>query len=354
MGKKRLNWVDMAKGFAMILVMFGHAPFSSRIRAEIYTFHVPLFFFMSGYLFSHVKYNNFAALLKKRLITIGIPYLCFSFIEYIYFFVDNNKHNVSPLKSFIGTFIPIRFNSGTAHNGTLWFIACLFITELIFFLIVRYTKNNNKKIITCLVVSSIIGGFYSTYIKIPLPYSIDVSLIAVVFYGIGYLIKGMENKVSKLVNMRYLIIFLIINVLLGHLNIRYLNASVDMSYSRYGNYFLFYMAALCGIMASLIFCRLLPKSRALIYVGKNSIIFMAIHQMILYPIIDKLIAHISFFASEKTYIMVLDGIIHVVVTMLVMIPIIYVINNYMPFILGKGFPEKVAKLNDISKTDKIQ
>jgi len=37
-----------------------------------------------------------------------------------------------------------------------------------------------------------------------------------------------------------------------------------------------------------------------------------------------------------------------------MIPIIYVINNYMPFILRKGFQEKVAKLNDISKTDNMQ
>ena len=351
---KRLNWIDMAKGFAMILVMFGHAPISLRIRAEIYTFHLPLFFFMSGYLFSNVKYNNFIAFFKKRFITIGIPYFCFSFIEYIYFFLFNNKQNVSPLKSLIGTLIPLRFNNGTLHNGTLWFIVCLFMSELIFFLIVKYSKNDKKKIVACLVVCAIIGVFYNIYIKKPLPWSIDVAFISVVFYGMGYLIKGIENKVSKLVNIKYLIIFLIANVLLGHLNIRYLNANVDMSSSRYGNYFLFYMAAFCGIMASLIFCRLLPKLRILIYVGKNSIIFMAFHQMILYPIIDKLIAHVSFLTSQKSYIVALNGIIHVGVTLIVMIPIIYVINNYMPFILGKGFPKKVAKLNDISITDKTQ
>lgn len=351
---KRLNWIDMAKGFAMILVMFGHAPFSSSIQAEIYTFHLPLFFFMSGYLFSNAKYNNFAAFFKKRFITIGIPYFCFSFIEYIYFFLFNNKQNVSPLKSLIGTIIPLRFNNGTSHNGTLWFIVCLFMAELIFFLIVKYTKNDKKKIIVCLVGSAIIACLYNIYIKKPLPWSIDVSFFAVVFYGIGYLIKGIENKVSKLVSIKYLIIFLIANVLLGHLNIRYLNAGIDMSASRYGNYFLFFTSAFCGIMASLIFCRLIPKSRTLIYVGINSIIFMAFHQMILYPIIDKIITHVNFFTSQKSYIVTLNGIIHVGITMLVMIPIIYVINNYMPFILGKGFPKKASKLNDISITDKTQ
>ena len=352
MEKKRMDWVDMAKGLAMILVMFGHAPISLRIQAVIYTFHVPLFFFMSGYLFSNVKYNNFTAFLKKRIITIGIPYFCFSFIEYIYFFVANNKENVSPLTSFIGTLIPLRYNNGTLHNGTLWFIACLFMCEMIFFLIVKYTKNDKRKIITCLVISAIIGGIYNRYIGKPLPWSIDVAFIAVVFYGIGYLIKGIESKVSKLVNIKYLVIFLIVNVIIGHLNIRYMNARVDMSASEYGNFIFFYVAAISGIMASLIFCRLLPKLKTLMYVGKNSIIFFAFHQMIIYPIIDKLIAHISFFASQKSYIISLNGIIHVCVTLIVMIPIIYVINNYMPFILGKGFSKKVTKSNDMSITDK--
>ncbi|MBW9151337.1 acyltransferase family protein [Clostridium estertheticum] len=156
-------------------------------------------------------------------------------------------------KSFIGILIPLRYNNGTLHNGTLWFIACLFMCEIIFFLIVKWTKNDKRKIITCLVVSAIIGGIYNTYIGKPLPWSFDVAFIAVVFYGIGYLIKGMENKVSKLVSIKYLVVFLIINVIIGHLNVRYMNARVDMSSIKYGNYFLFFGSAISGIMASLIF-----------------------------------------------------------------------------------------------------
>lgn len=64
--KKRLNWVDWAKTFGIFLVVFGHSfnPSSSEWSWElellnlIYSFHMPLFFFLSGYLFK-VKETNF-------------------------------------------------------------------------------------------------------------------------------------------------------------------------------------------------------------------------------------------------------------------------------------------------------
>ena len=41
---KRIEWVDMLKGFGIILVMLGHASFPETLITEIYTFHMPLFF----------------------------------------------------------------------------------------------------------------------------------------------------------------------------------------------------------------------------------------------------------------------------------------------------------------------
>lgn len=46
----RLTWVDIAKGLAIILVIIGHtAPFGSIARNTIFSFHMPLFFLLSGY-----------------------------------------------------------------------------------------------------------------------------------------------------------------------------------------------------------------------------------------------------------------------------------------------------------------
>lgn len=340
---KRLNWIDIGKGFAMVLVMIGHAPFPSFLVAEVYTFHLPLFFFLSGYLFSNIKYNNFRNFFKKKFISLVIPYFCFSFIEYIYWLIINSENDVNRLKPFIGTFYAVRSTPWTPHNGTMWFVACLFVTELIFFFIVKYTRNSSNKIIVYLVLSSIIGYIYSGYVAKNLPWSIDASTSTVVFYGMGYLIKSKENELKRLINKKYLIAFFVSNVIFGYLNYKYLGERTDMCFHKYGNYFLFYVAAISGVMASVIFFRLLKKSEILTYIGQNSMIFAGFHQKILFSIITILISNISFLNTQETYILLLEGSSYVVVSSIVLVPIVYVINNYMSFLLGKGFFKKLEE-----------
>ena len=55
--ENRILWVDAARGIGMMLVVLGHAisdttmdnPLLSRLFYFIYSFHMPLFFFISGY-----------------------------------------------------------------------------------------------------------------------------------------------------------------------------------------------------------------------------------------------------------------------------------------------------------------
>ena len=59
MNTKRLDWIDIAKGIGIILVVLGHTlvpqvretGFAGFLWIFIYNFHMPLFFFLSGYLF---------------------------------------------------------------------------------------------------------------------------------------------------------------------------------------------------------------------------------------------------------------------------------------------------------------
>ena len=52
-GDARINWVDMARGYGIILVIIGHiesfgTQWDHVLRSEIYSFHMPLFFMISG------------------------------------------------------------------------------------------------------------------------------------------------------------------------------------------------------------------------------------------------------------------------------------------------------------------
>ena len=45
----KIQWIDVAKGIAIIFVVLGHCV-SGQTFIWVYSFHIPLFFFISGYL----------------------------------------------------------------------------------------------------------------------------------------------------------------------------------------------------------------------------------------------------------------------------------------------------------------
>lgn len=95
MEKKRIEWIDAAKGFTMLLVILGHC-FDGYISAGIfpddfywlqeghsfiYSFHMPLFFIMSGFLFYYTYSNYSISKLKYKIFDILILYFMFSVVQ---------------------------------------------------------------------------------------------------------------------------------------------------------------------------------------------------------------------------------------------------------------------------------
>ena len=85
---KRVEWIDIAKGYGILCVIIGHLPlpFFRALRGEIYTFHMPLFFFLSGCVFSVNKYN-FKEFLKRKIKTIVVPYFALGIPMIIFSFI---------------------------------------------------------------------------------------------------------------------------------------------------------------------------------------------------------------------------------------------------------------------------
>lgn len=97
--KQRLDWLDLLKGFAIFLMVMGHflawtfppgvnrGVFPLFVRDFIYSFHMPLFFFVSGFLVDLKKKDwnmSFSAsLLSKRVMTLLLPGFSFCFLFWI-------------------------------------------------------------------------------------------------------------------------------------------------------------------------------------------------------------------------------------------------------------------------------
>lgn len=76
---KRENWLDVAKGIGIILVIIGHSGAPRAIVKFIYGFHMPLFFIIAGYLYDAEKWKSrgIKSLIHKRFNNYILPYFVF-------------------------------------------------------------------------------------------------------------------------------------------------------------------------------------------------------------------------------------------------------------------------------------
>lgn len=93
----RMKWIDTAKGIAIIFVVIGHVVSSYHssgmyidsslfkfLHDFAYSFHMPLFMLLSGVLFSVSHITDKRVAIKQKIVNYGIPYICFSFIWWVF------------------------------------------------------------------------------------------------------------------------------------------------------------------------------------------------------------------------------------------------------------------------------
>lgn len=129
----RIKWLDIAKGMGIVSVFWGHTLFKDEIwRIWIYSFHMPLFFFLSGITYNEIKYDKIKKLLIAKSKSILIPYIVLcaielidSFLTLLYksFYGEKNTCFIL-IKKIIGIIIGLR---GTDWYCAFWFLLCIFI-----------------------------------------------------------------------------------------------------------------------------------------------------------------------------------------------------------------------------------
>ncbi len=289
--KNRIDWIDMAKGYGMLAVIIAHIC-SGPLRQWIYTFHMPLFFFLSGYVFSNR--DNFDLFIKKKAkallvpyFSLGIPMVVFTFLLKLY----QNKFTIFLVKELVTDFIIQK------RRWTLWYIACLFFLNIFFYLITKFAKKNISKAV---IVSAMafIGLFYYASGGKPLPWNIDVCFTAIPFFFVGNILKPFKDKKEKIlskksINVLLFIVFGLINVVFGYLNIKITGKGLEMFHSEYANPLFTYISAFSGVFAVVIFSRFLTLT-PIRYIGENSLIYYAWHQTIMIPLTKIVFGHFGF------------------------------------------------------------
>lgn len=300
MTDSRIKWIDMAKGVGILLVIVAHLQPSFFLN-EIYTFHMPLFFFLSGWVF-HVDKYNFLQFVKRKVKTILIPYFLLGIPMILFTFIQMNVDKEVEYSGAYGSVI-VDFLL-QRRLWTIWFLACLFFTNILFYAIARIFKNN--MIIQGIVVLALatLGLFYYRNGGKPLFWNLDVCLTALPFFYGGYLLKKINFFKVQLLrkdkfSLLYFIMFLMINITSGIATRSISGHGLEMFYSQYGFEPLTYLSAFTGILWVIILCNAIyvPK---IAYLGKHSLVYFSWHQVILIPILDWFFYTINIF-QDKTY-----------------------------------------------------
>lgn len=89
--KDRFLFVDMFKGILIVLVVLGHALqmvmgdacFHNHIWNIIYSFHMPAFMAISGWVAYRPLQKKYVDFVKRRIMQLLIPYFAWSFLQYV-------------------------------------------------------------------------------------------------------------------------------------------------------------------------------------------------------------------------------------------------------------------------------
>lgn len=138
----RKKWLDIAKGIGIIAVVIGHS--GSKEANLLYWFHMPLFFVISGFLFKPcLDWKSLLSWVNKRVRQLLIPYISFlGLIVVVEFYLNNKYFNLYEIiKAFFSNLFPGgRFIGG--FYTPFWFITCLFVTQVVFAIILKGSIHN--------------------------------------------------------------------------------------------------------------------------------------------------------------------------------------------------------------------
>jgi fucose 4-O-acetylase-like acetyltransferase len=287
---KRIEYLDIARGIGILLVVLGHNDFeaiSVFVHQVIYSFHIPLFFFLSGYFINtSIPFFDF---FKKRFSSLLKPYF---FIIFLIYFTS-----VSFEKMGFNTAITriVKSLYGTGHYidwVQLWFLPELFVVSLYAFLFITLVSKLQQRwirwgiLLATLALSlpflktfypfpiSIFGKEYELY---GLPFGLDLVFLSGFFFILGNEVR--QVTVDKTFDNLFILLGTGIGLIVLNLLFPY---EIDFNIRQYESFLVNTTEAILGILFILALSRQIElRSTRLAsvfkYLGNISLIILLFH-----------------------------------------------------------------------------
>jgi fucose 4-O-acetylase-like acetyltransferase len=254
MDKKREGWLDAVKTIAIFIVLLNHAGVVlPAINFWGGMFYVPIFFVLAGYTY-HTRAERYIAFVARKAKRLLVPYFGANLFFLLFFVlkeavIDGGLHTVGK-SSVLGILyarnqlLNIADQSDltrnakqvyfmTLQNAPTWFLPALFLSLILFELLMRLFRQNQQKIGLAIALLFLVEIVYHYMCPYLLPWSIDEMPFFLALLQMGYVVKERRLIEGIKANKKYRMGLGIVSLVFVVTAL--VNGSVNLSIGKYGH-----------------------------------------------------------------------------------------------------------------------
>lgn len=278
--------IDAAKALAIVLVVLGHAKgIPHAFTILVYSFHVPLFFLMSGWVGEAYGARARSGPLpwRKLVRTLLVPYLCFFLLGYAYWLLTRDIGGKALRWGDRPWWEPLRgLASGIGPDlyvqPALWFLPALFVTTLAFSAL-RRTLAPGWLALGCVPLALLWIGWFPR-LGLRLPFGLDILPVSLAFFVLGAWLSRLPRLLPQGIAANVVTALVLA---LPWCVLAWRNDRVDVNMLVFGHSAsAFLVAALLGSLMTLCAARLLQGAAWLQWIGRNTLLILCTHLLVFF------------------------------------------------------------------------
>lgn len=276
---RRDTRLDAARAIAIVLVVLGHARgIPGGFALLVFSFNVPLFFLVSGWVTTvHGQARSDAQALVRLARGLLLPYLGFFLLAYLYWLLTRHIGEKAARWGDLPWWDPLlgalRANGpGLYVQPALWFLPALFVTVLAFRPLVRRLPPSLLAAVAAAVAWAWIAWFPPLGLR--LPWGLDVLPVALFFFACGAAVGRLPARARAFLEWKGMALLLAA----AWLPLAWLNGRVDVNMLRFGQWPpLFLLVALLGAGMVLGVAGRIGHWPAVQWIGRNTLLILGTH-----------------------------------------------------------------------------
>ena len=196
----RLRFVDIARGIGILSIIVGHFGIPAIVRV-VFTFHIPVFYLITGYFMEKEPVSLF---LRKKVKTLLMPYFITCIVVVLLQSLSALFHGMDVAET-LWIWIKAGFyGAGSSYHlpepftaiGAIWFLLATFWGSLLMQFVLR--RNQYAQVIE--VIALFVFGYITANRFIWLPFDIQPGCCAVLYMYIGHVARIKEDGIRKVMD----------------------------------------------------------------------------------------------------------------------------------------------------------